>query len=319
MGTPYVWCPDSKALLIQVLPQSRVKPKKALPTGPAVQEATGSRAPVRTYQDLLRNKQDEAFFDYYATSRLDRIELNASQRNFLPEKIYSDMEYSPDGKMIRVSFYEKPYSYIVPFSRFPEQTNIYHTDGKLAFEFDSRPLIEELPKGFDAVALGKRSISWRADQPATLVWCEAQDGGDPLKEVEYRDFVYQQAAPFSAAPTLIAKAKLRYRGISWGTAQIAILYEGWWKTRDMASYLINPSNANVAPRMIEKRSTQELYKQLGSFATELTDNGRFRTLKFDKRGRKLYLTGEGYSPEGNRPFVDEFDLTTFKNQAFVAR
>jgi dipeptidyl aminopeptidase/acylaminoacyl peptidase len=314
MGTPYTWCPDSKALLIQVLPENRVKPKKALPTGPAVQEATGTRAPVRTYQDLLRNKQDEAFFDFYATSRLDRIELNATQRTFLPEKIYSDLEYSPDGKMIRISYYDKPYSYIVPFSRFPEQTNIYYADGKLAFEFDAKPLIEELPKGFDAVATGKRSISWRADHPATLVWCEAQDGGDPANEVEFRDFVYQQAAPFSAKPSLIAKTKLRYRGISWGNAQIAILYEGWWKTRDMASYLINPSNANVAPRMIEKRSTQELYTQLGSFATELTENGRFRTLKFDKRGRKLFLTGEGYSPEGNRPFVDEFDLATFKTK-----
>jgi dipeptidyl aminopeptidase/acylaminoacyl peptidase len=314
MGTPYTWCPDSKSLLIHVLPENRVKPKKALPTGPAVQAATGTQAPVRTYQDLLRNKQDEAFFDYYATSRLDKIELNASQRAFLPEKIYSSIEYSPDGKMIMISFFEKPYSYIVPYSRFPEQTNIYSADGKLNFQFHSKPLIEELPKGFDAVETGKRFITWRADQAATLVWCEAQDGGDPAKDVDFRDYVYQQAAPFTSKPELIAKTKLRYRGITWGNAQTAILFEGWWKTRDMASYLINPSNWNHAPKLIEKRSTQELYNQLGNFATELSENGRFRTLKFGKKGSKLFLTGEGYSPEGNRPFVDEFDLATFKTK-----
>jgi dipeptidyl aminopeptidase/acylaminoacyl peptidase len=175
-------------------------------------------------------------------------------------------------------------------------------------------LIEELPKGFDAVEKGRRYFSWRADHPATLVWCEAQDGGDPAKEVEFRDFVYQHAAPFSGSPELIAKTKLRYRGITWGNINTAILFEGWWKTRETASYLFSPGNTKLAPRLIEKRSTQELYKQLGNFATELDANGRFRSLKLDKKGKKLYLTGEGYAPEGNRPFVDEFDLATFKTK-----
>lgn len=314
MGTAYTWCPDSKSLLIYVLPENRKVPKKALPSGPAVQEATGSKAPVRTYQDLLRNKQDEAFFDYYATARLDKIDLDGKQSRFLPEKIYTEVTYSPDGQKILVSTLEKPYSYIVPYNRFPEETNIYTADAKLFLEFDRKPLIEELPKGFDAVQTGKRSISWRADHDATLVWCEAQDGGDPNKEMEYRDFVFQMPVGTKAAPELIAKTKLRYRGITWGTSQIAILSEGWWKTRDMATYLINPSNTKQIARLIEKRSTQELYNQLGRFETELMENGRFRLLKFDKRGKKLYLTGEGYSPEGNRPYVDEFDLATFKTK-----
>lgn len=314
MGTPYTWCPDSKSLLIHVLPEDRVQPKKALPTGPAVQEASGSKAPVRTYQDLLRNKQDEAFFDFYAISRLDKIDLEGRRIAFLPTKIYTDVSYSPDGQFIRISTMEKPYSYIVPYNRFPEITDIYTAEGKLHLNFNVKPLIEELPKGFDAVQTGKRSISWRADQGATLVWCEAQDGGDPNKEVEFRDFVYQMPVQNKTNPQLIAKTKLRYRGITWGTSQIAVLSEGWWKTRDMATYLINPSNEKQAPRLIEKRSTQELYKQLGNFATELMDNGRYRLLKMDKSGKKLFLTGEGYSPEGNRPFVDEFDIATFKTK-----
>lgn len=314
MGGTYTWCPDSKALLIHVVPENRIQPKKALPTGPAVQEALGSKAPVRTYQDLLRNKQDEAFFDFYATSRIDKIELSGKQSPFLPPKIYTDLVYSPDGQFIRVSHMDKPYSYIVPYNRFPEETDIYNAEGKLQMHFNSKPLIEELPKGFDAVQTGKRSISWRADHPATLIWCEAQDGGDPNKECEFRDFVYQMSVNTKSEPQIIAKTKLRYRGITWGTSEIAILTEGWWKTRDMATYLINPANTKQVPKLIEKRSTQELYNQLGNFATELTSNGRYRLLKFDKKGKKLYLTGEGYSAEGNRPFVDEFDLTTFKTK-----
>ena len=314
MGSPYSWCPDSKSLLIYVVPENRVKPQKALPTGPAIQEASGTKSPVRTYQDLLRNKQDEAFFDYYAFARIDRIDLEGQQQAFLPPKIYSEVSYSPDGQFIRVTSMEKPYSYIVPYNRFPEETNIYSSAGKMVMGFNSKPLIEELPKGFDAVQTGKRSISWRADHAATLVWCEAQDGGNPNIEAEYRDFVFQMDVITKSKPELIAKTKLRYRGITWGNKQVAILSEGWWKTRDMASYLINPMNWQQAPRLIEKRSTQELYNQLGNFATDLMPNGRYRLLRFDKKGKKLYLTGEGYAPEGNRPFIDEFDLTTFKTK-----
>lgn len=314
MGTPYTWCPDAKALLIHVLPEGRIQPKRALPTGPAVQEAAGSKAPVRTYQDLLRNKQDEIFFDYYASSRLDKIDLNGTQIEFLPEQIYNEVSYSPDGKLIMIVYYKRPYSYIVPYDRFPEQTNIYKSDGTLLLVFDHKPLVEELPKGFDAVAVGKRSIEWRSDRPATLIWCEAQDGGDPAVDVEYRDFVYQLEAPFRADPERLAQTKLRYRGITWGNDKIAVLYEGWWKNRQTASYLINPSDINAKPRLINERSTQDVYSDMGNFTTELQDNGRYRLLKFNKSGKKLYLTGEGYSPEGNRPFVDEFDLATFKTK-----
>ena len=38
-----------------------------------------------------------------------------------------------------------------------------------------------------AVRKGKRSLSWRDDKPATIFWCEALDGGDPAKEVDFRD------------------------------------------------------------------------------------------------------------------------------------
>jgi len=314
MGRPFTWCPDSKSLLIQVVPENRIKPKKALPTGPAIQEAMGGSAPVRTYQDLLRSKQDELLFDYFAISRVDKIDLLASQHRFLASGIYLDLEYSPDANYLMVTTLDKPYSYIVPYNRFPQVTNIFDASGKMTINFYNQPLIEELPKGFDAVATGRRSISWRADHGATLVWCEAQDGGDPAKDMEFRDFVYQWSVGSAGKPEILAKTKLRYRGITWGNSQTAILNEGWWKTRQMASYLINPKLPNQALKLLEQRSTQELYKQLGNFSTEFAENGRFRLLKFDKKGKKMYLTGEGYSPDGNRPFLDEFDLATFKTE-----
>jgi hypothetical protein len=90
----------------------------------------------------------------------------------------------------------RPFSYLVPYYRFPTTTEVYDLDGNLVRLIDEQPLIEQLPKGFGAVPEGKRRISWRDDQPATLYWVEAQDGGDPQREVDVRDKLFYWSAPF---------------------------------------------------------------------------------------------------------------------------
>ena len=34
----------------------------------------------------------------------------------------------------------------------------------------------------------------------------------------------------------------------------------------------------------------------------------------DKKGKYLYLTGTGASPEGNKPFIDKYDLKTNESE-----
>lgn len=311
-GRPYTWCPDNTSLLVYALVDKRQHVKMELPKGPAVQETSGSKAVVRTYQDLLKNKQDEALFEYYATSEVNRVDLSGNATPFFPPAIYTGVSYSPDGGFIMAESMEKPFSYIVPYYRFPERSTIYNQEGKLVTVFYEKPLIEELPKGFDAVETGKRSISWRADQPATLVWAEAQDGGDPEIDVQYRDHVFELSAPFNGNPSFLVPVKYRYRGITWGNASTAILYDGYWKTRRSGMYLFNPSAASLKPDSIIERSSQDVYSDPGSFETVKDASGRYSLLQFSKDGRKVYLKGEGYAPEGKRPFLDEFDLKTKK-------
>ena len=45
--------------------------------------------------------------------------------------MYNDLSFSPDGNYIMVTTIEKPFSYLVPYSRFPSKTVIYDTNGKL--------------------------------------------------------------------------------------------------------------------------------------------------------------------------------------------
>ncbi len=53
------------------------------------------------------------------------------------------------------------------------------------YEVANVPLAEGIPIG--GVRTGRRNVSWKTSEPATLIWLEALDGGDPNREAEHRD------------------------------------------------------------------------------------------------------------------------------------
>ena len=158
-----------------------------------------------------------------------------------------------------------------------------------------------------ATQTGKRRISWRADQPATLYWVEALDQGDPELEVEYRDQVFMQKAPFSAAPQKVIKTINRYSGILWGDANTAIAYDRWWNTRNTKTYVFNPSDGSNMGEVISDRSYQDVYSDPGNFVTH--DNEYGRSVLTLVNGN-AYLMGDGFSDKGQFPFIDKMNLKT---------
>src|SRR5690606_40391328 len=107
---------------------------------------------------------------------------------------------SPDGQHLLVQVMERPFSYMVPYHRYPRRVQVLDTTGALVHDHVRLPLVEGLPVGNDSVPTGMRSIGWRNDAPATLVWVEAQDGGDPAVEAEERDRVFALDAPYNGEP-----------------------------------------------------------------------------------------------------------------------
>ncbi len=181
VGTPYVWMKDSQSLLAKKIPANRIDlidPTKEVPAGPTVSTADGKVSQNRTYQDLLKNPQDEQNFDTLATAELVKITLDGNERSYKGVAIYTGMSLSPDGNLVMLTTIKRPYSYIVPLSRFPMTSTVYDLNGNLVKNVNEVPLTEIMPKGFSSVRTGKRSMSWRDDEPATLVYAEALDGGD---------------------------------------------------------------------------------------------------------------------------------------------
>ncbi|MEE3226632.1 MAG: S9 family peptidase, partial [Bacteroidota bacterium] len=182
MGNPISWFKDGESLLVNMLPATRkelVNTAEAVPTGPTISTSDGSKAQNRTYQDLLQNPNDVFNFEQLATSALVKVNLDGTSTLWKDAAMYSDVSFSPDGNYIMTSTIHKPFSYIVPYYRFPETVTVYQQDGTEVKVVNETSLLEELPQGFMATQTGKRRISWRADQPATLYWVEALDQGDP--------------------------------------------------------------------------------------------------------------------------------------------
>ncbi|MCM4159764.1 S9 family peptidase [Antarcticibacterium flavum] len=304
------WYKDNSAILVKMLPQDRkdlINTQTAVPDGPTVSVSDGSKAQNRTYQDLLQNSNDEYNFEQLTRSVLMKVDLNGNATRWKEPRMYSNISFSPDGKYVMVSHIKRPFSYLVPYSRFPTETTIYDTAGKEISKVNDVPLIEEMPKGFMAEREGRRDLNWRSDAPATLVYAEALDGGDPENEVDFRDEVFLLEAPFKGEGKSLLKTKDRFSGIIWGDRNTAIAMDYWWNTRNTRSYVFDPSRPNGDMKVLFDRNYQDQYSNPGNFVTHKNQYGsNVLTLK----GKKAFLLGPGYTEKGQFPFFDEIDLQT---------
>ena len=307
------WLNDSE-ILIKVIPENKkelIDQSDIVPLGPTISSNDGENAQNRTYQDLLKNKTDEFNFEQLVTSDLYKVDLNGKINKWLDSDMYTDITPSPDGEFVMVSNIKKPFSYIVTYGRFPKSTNIYDNEGMLVSNLVDVPLIEELPQGFNAVWNGKRNFSWRMDKPSTITYMVALDNGDPSKETEYRDELFELDAPFKGNGNAIFKSINRLAGIIWGNKTNAVAIDYWIKNRNEKTYLFNPSNINQKPRIIYDRNYQDRYSDPGSFITERNAFNK-SVLKIDSNN--LILMGDGYSEKGQFPFVDRLNLDNLKTK-----
>lgn len=314
LGRSFTWFKDSKSLLVSIVPEN-IKPildsEKEVPTGPTISSNFGSKAQNRTYQDLLKNKIDETNFEILATAELYKIGVDGSQKLWKNAAMYRGINFSPNGNYVLISEMKRPFSYIVPLSRFPYDVNLYDVSGNFIKKIQEVPLIEVLPKGFMAVQKGMRQLNWRNDQGATLVWTEALDGGDPAVIVDFRDEVLQLIAPFDGKPQSILKVKNRFSNIYWGNSNTAIAVDNWRDDRNTKTYVFNPSNNQQKPVVISDRNYQDTYSDPGNFVTKRNE---FSEDILELDNDQVYLIGDGFSEKGKFPFVDQLNLKTLKTK-----
>ena len=309
---PINWFEDGRSFLVKFTPEGRgslINPETAIPTGPTVSVNEGKKAQNRTYQDLLKNPNDEFNFQTLAVSEIYKISLDGTKAKWLDQAMYNNINFSPDGNYVMVNTVEKPFSYLVPYYRFPSKTTIYTKDGQPVEVVSEVPLIEDLPKGYMATRTGRRNLSWRSDKAATMIYVEALDGGDPLNEVDYRDEVFQMEAPFSGNAISLLKTINRFNNIEWGNDNLAVASDYWWDNRNTKTYVFDPAQPSQQAAIISDRSYQDRYNDPGEFVTHRNEYGSYILAL---KGNSAYLIGDGFSDKGQFPFLDNIDLKTNK-------
>ena len=313
IGNAINWINDNE-ILIKVIPENKenlIDQNDIIPTGPTISSNDGDNAQNRTYQDLLKNKTDESNFEQLVNSEIYKVSLNGEIQKWLEMDMYTNISPSPDGNFVIVSSIKRPFSYIVTYGRFPRSISVHDDDGNLISNLANIPLVEELPKGFNSVRKGKRNFSWRMDKPSTITYTIALDEGDPSKESNYRDELYELESPFQGDGVAIFKSINRLRRIIWGNIDNAIAMDYWTKNRNEKTYLFNPSNINQKPKIINDRNYQDRYSDPGFFLTERNIFNK-NVLKIDSNN--LILIGDGYSDKGQFPFIDKLNLNTLNKK-----
>ncbi|MSU22549.1 MAG: S9 family peptidase [Opitutus sp.] len=320
LDTPFVWLDDATLAILHV-PAGRGPAPLAprVPTGPITQENLGKRVPTRTYEDLLANPHDEALFDHYGTADLALVSVEGKLTPLNVRGLITRVTPSPDGQLLLSEALHRPYSYQVPAARFPKLIDVINRTGHRDYRVSDLALDEAGDAGAGGVRGGPRQIVWRADQPATLSWVQSLDRGPanaaapgegkksaPVRE---RDVWFTIAAPFTGSPVEQQRFQYRVASVAWGDDTLALVTENWQTTRTVRTWRVAPGKPGGKRELLSERSSQDRYADPGRPVNERNAAGRL-VLQRSTDGTKIFLNGLGASPDGDRPFLDEFDLAT---------
>ncbi|HEX8566436.1 MAG TPA: prolyl oligopeptidase family serine peptidase [Pyrinomonadaceae bacterium] len=308
----FYWMPDQKSLLVNLVPKTRgAAPgyQNVTPNEPSIQETSGKAGAVQTFQDLLKNPNDERLFEYYATSQLAVVGVDGKIREIGQPGIFDDAQNSPDGQHILVARIQRPFSYLFPANRFPREVEVWDLNGKTVHKLASLPLQDQIP--VEGVPTGPRSFGWIPTENATLIWVEALDGGNPKEKVPFRDKMLKLAAPFNSQPVEIVKTEHRSQGRQFGASDGLMLFFDYNRdTRRRRIFSLDYRNPGT-PQLISDLNVADRYNDIGTPVTKRLPNG-FSVIH--QNGDEIFLTGTGATRQGDRPFLRRMNLKTKETQ-----
>ncbi len=277
------------------------------PSAPNIQETSGRGGAVQTFQDLLKSPNDEKLFEYYATSQIALIDVAGKVREIGTPAIYDTTEFSPDGKYILVSKIERPFSYLFPSSRFQKTVEIWDMNGKFIHSIAKVPLQDSLP--VQGVTTSPRAYGWIPTEPATLMWAEALDGGDPRKKITPRDKLMTLSAPFSSDASELLKIENRYQGRLFGEKDGLMWFFDYNRDTQHRRIFAVDYRSPASPKLVSDLNVDDRYNDIGNPVTKILPNGNS---VIRQNGDEVFLTGTGASADGDRPFFRRMNIKTLK-------
>ncbi|MHA6724008.1 S9 family peptidase [Sphingomonas sp. RS2018] len=319
---PCSWMDDARLLCHFVADGRGPAPVMPVPTGPAIQQTDGKKAPVWTFTNLLTSAFDEKLFDYYMTSQPMVIDVASGTKTPLgTAAIYQELTPSPDGKHLLSVRVVPPYSYLVPASRFPKEVEILSAGGAVVQRVASVPTNNGGPESLGWAGAGPRGFAWKPGAKPALLYVEPLDGGEPKREAKDRDRVMLLRAPFTgqAQELLRTTSRIVPGGEGYQSRDLfaftedagrALVKQFAWGTRETKMWLVDLDRPGAQPTELWSHNDDDWYNAPGVPVTKHAADGT--VLRQD--GSWIYLVSEGGSPAGDHPFLSRFNLATRKTE-----
>jgi dipeptidyl aminopeptidase/acylaminoacyl peptidase len=308
-GATISWTRDGTRLLVLSAarpPESATSAQATEAIEPRIDESVGKKSQMATYQDLLRTTADEDRFEELATTIPLLIDpATGASEQLGPPGLYQYLEDSPDGQFLLVYRLQRPFSFRVPNGLFARRTEIWTAAGEPVRVIADLPVSDQVP--MMGVPTGPRLVTWDERSPAKLIWVEALDGGDPIAPAEHRDQVRSLAAPFEGEPE--RPFRLTHRCLGWSNmdaAGVIMLTEHDRDRRWLTTWLCDLGDPGQN-RVLFDLSEDDAYADPGDPMLVFNPDGS-RTIR--QHGQAIYLRGDGATPDGDRPFLDRYDLAT---------
>lgn len=312
LGATMQWGSSSQSLWLKSVPKNWRDPpgEDSASDGPVVHVTRDRALPAYTFQDLLETAEDVKRFEYYFSSQITCVRLNGDTVHVGNPGLFRSIQPSPDGKYLLVERLVEPWSDMVPEERFGYHWEVWTVRDGYLKTVATAPLGEAMSSSKSAVHPGARGVRWRPDAPATLVWVEAQDGGDFRRKARIRDILYSLKAPFAGPPEVLARLRQRLADVIWHSGDLALLVLLNGEEREMSFLRMYPDRGErKSPRRLITNKVGDRYKHSGYPLITYNEKG-LPILQTDEGADHIYLVGDGGTREGDRPFLVKFNLLT---------
>ncbi len=163
------WSGDGSKVYTVLIPDARKpEPKRpAIETGPLVRITDSEKNKTRTYASLLRDPFEREQMTYYVTGQLAAVDARSGAVTKLgTPTMIAGIDPSPDGKYVRVTRLDEPFSYIVQYTNFAQREELWDATGKVVTTLVVRPLREgdtpvaDGPVASQAADTARRNFAW---------------------------------------------------------------------------------------------------------------------------------------------------------------
>jgi dipeptidyl aminopeptidase/acylaminoacyl peptidase len=310
LAAPFRWSRDSSALLAAAVPPDRVGRAAVHPevVEPHVDETAGKASQMATYQDLLTSASDADRFENLAATELVRVDPATGERTPVAAPgLIAWYAGSPDGRHVLVGRLQRPFSFRVPYQYFARRLEVWSSGGAPEAVIADLPVADQVPR--QGVPPGPRHVCWDERAPATVLWLEALDGGDPVAPADHRDRLMAAAAPFDDPEGMTAREVLRTRHRCTGWANLdldhGLVLTEYDRDRRWQTTWVVPLDDPGERRVLFDLSANDAYANPGRALRTTHPDGTETVLQ---EGTSIFLRGAGATPAGNRPFLDRHDL-----------